>query len=66
MFKSVIAVFMLILIMYACTAACTTAIISGKFTPDGRPLLFKHRDTSFKQNKLMYFNDGKYRLCRAG
>jgi hypothetical protein len=40
--------------------ACTTAIVSGKFTPDGRPLLFKHRDTSFEQNKLMYFNDGRY------
>lgn len=40
--------------------ACTTAIISGKFTPDGRPLLFKHRDTSHRQNKLMYFEDGKY------
>ena len=40
--------------------ACTTAIISGKYTPDGRPLLFKHRDTNFKQNKLMYFKDGKY------
>jgi hypothetical protein len=41
--------------------ACTTAIVSGNFTPDGRPLLLKHRDTSFDQNALMYFNDGKYR-----
>ena len=40
--------------------ACTTAIVSGKFTVDGRPLLFKHRDTGFTQNKLMYFKDGKY------
>ena len=40
--------------------ACTTAIVSGKYTVDGRPLLFKHRDTGFTQNKLMYFNDGKY------
>lgn len=40
--------------------ACTTAIISGKGTPDGRPLLFKHRDAGFEQNKLMYFSDGKY------
>lgn len=39
---------------------CTTAIISGKFTIDGRPLLFKNRDTDDLQNKLMFFNDGKY------
>ncbi len=39
---------------------CTTAIISGKFTKDGRPLLLKHRDSGFIQNKLMYFSDGKY------
>jgi len=40
--------------------ACTTAIISGKFTPDGRPLLWKNRDTGDLDNKLMYFTDGKY------
>ncbi len=40
--------------------ACTTAIVSGKFTADGRPLLFKHRDTGKLQNKLMFFSDGKY------
>lgn len=40
--------------------ACTTAIVSGRFTEDGRPLLLKHRDSGFIQNKLMYFNDGKY------
>ncbi len=39
---------------------CTTAVVSGKFTADGRPLLFKHRDTSALQNKLMYFSDGKF------
>jgi len=39
---------------------CTTAVISGKCTVDGRPLLFKHRDTGFAQNKLMYFDDGKF------
>lgn len=40
--------------------ACTTAIISGKYTEDGRPILWKHRDSDFTQNKLMYFTDGKY------
>lgn len=41
-------------------AACTTAIISGKCTVDGRPLLYKHRDTGELQNKVMAFTDGKY------
>jgi hypothetical protein len=40
--------------------ACTTAIISGKFTPDGRPLLWKNRDTGDLDNKLLYFTDGKF------
>jgi len=39
---------------------CTTAIITGKYTVDGRPLIWKHRDTGDAQNKLMYFKDGKY------
>ena len=40
--------------------ACTTAIVSGRGTPDGRPLLFKHRDTGELNNKLIFFNDGRY------
>ncbi len=40
--------------------ACTTAIISGKCTPDGRPILWKHRDSGTFENKLMYFDDGSY------
>lgn len=40
--------------------ACTTFIISGKFTPDGRPVLYKHRDTGTLDNALAFFNDGRY------
>jgi hypothetical protein len=40
---------------------CTTAIVSGKYTKTGRPLLLKHRDSGFEQNKLMFFEDGKYK-----
>ena len=42
------------------SAACTTAVISGKATVDGRPLLFKHRDSDSLDNKLMFFEDGEY------
>lgn len=39
---------------------CTTFIITGKYTPDGRPVLYKHRDTGTPDNALVYFTDGKY------
>jgi hypothetical protein len=41
--------------------ACTTAIVSGKYTPDGRPLLLKHRDTDALDNKLVVLTNGRYR-----
>ncbi len=40
--------------------ACTSAIITGKATADGKPLMWKHRDTSAEQNRLVYSNAGKY------
>ncbi len=40
--------------------ACSSAVISGKVTPDGRPLLWKHRDTDFPQNSVHYFQGEKY------
>jgi len=40
--------------------ACTTAVISGKATKDGRPMLWKNRDTWAVNNKIMIFHDGKY------
>jgi hypothetical protein len=41
--------------------ACTTFIISGKHTPDGRPVLYKNRDTDEMRNALLYFTDGRYK-----
>ena len=49
--------------------ACTTAIVSGKASADGRPLLLKHRDSDFPENKVMFFADGRYEyigLVNAG
>lgn len=40
--------------------ACTTVVISGSATPDGRPLLFKNRDTGNPDNKVIFNKDGKY------
>ncbi len=40
--------------------ACTSAIITGKITPDGRPLMWKHRDTGEENNRMEYFKGEKY------
>ena len=40
--------------------ACTSAVVSGKVTPDGRPLLWKNRDTDFMQNHI---DDRGERAC---
>lgn len=42
-------------------SACTTFIISGKYTVDGKPILFKNRDTGEMKNSLVLFSDGKYK-----
>lgn len=41
-----ILIFSLMAISYASAMACTSAIISGSLTRDGRPILWKNRDTS--------------------
>jgi hypothetical protein len=40
--------------------ACTSAIITGKATPDGRPLMWKHRDTGTENNRIVYGKGSKY------
>ncbi len=47
-------------LIQANTFACTSAIITGKATADGRPLMWKHRDTGAEQNRLVYSTEGKY------
>ena len=40
--------------------ACTSVIISGRLTADGRPVMYKHRDTSNQNNGMEYFRGEKY------
>ena len=40
--------------------ACSSAVISGKITPDGRPLLWKNRETGHLRNHMAYVNGEKY------
>jgi len=42
------------------SGACTSAIITGKLTPDGRPLLWKHRDTGEDNNRIEYFKGKRF------
>ena len=39
---------------------CTSAVVSGRATDDGRPLLWKHRDTGDAENKLVFAEGSKY------
>jgi hypothetical protein len=34
---------------------CTTAVVSGRVTSDGRPLLWKNRDFWQTNNEVVYF-----------
>lgn len=50
----------ILLLAAAQTNACTTAVISGKYTADGKPMLWKLRDTDFLSNAIKYYTNGKY------
>jgi hypothetical protein len=39
--------------------ACTTAVLSGRATVDGRPLLWKNRDAADLHNQVVYRADGR-------
>lgn len=39
---------------------CTVAVVSGKATADGRPLLWKNRDTTVIDNKILHLSGPKY------
>ena len=45
-----ITAFLLAALSISCSVACTSAIISGSLTRDGRPILWKNRDTSHLVN----------------
>ncbi len=58
--KRSVVTLLLFIIFFVQAVPCTSVIISGKYTPDGRPLMWKHRDTQAFDNKLVFINDGKY------
>ena len=40
--------------------ACTSVIISASASPDGRPMMWKNRDTGYLDNRLEHFKGEKY------
>lgn len=60
--KKALLFLLLVAYSFAGAYACTAAVISGKITPDGRPLLWKSRDTDFMQNSVRYFPGECYRF----
>ncbi len=54
--KSIFIIFALFSIVFA----CTSAIISGSATIDGRPILWKNRDTGSVENKFVFISDSGY------
>ncbi len=51
---------LVILALFSIAFACTSAIISGSATVDGRPILWKHRDTGSLENKLVFISEKGY------
>lgn len=50
--KRSIILFALVVGAFASALGCTSMIVGGSHTPDGRPLLWKHRDTGASNNFL--------------
>jgi hypothetical protein len=60
LFHSIILLTAGLLLFCPKSSACTSAIITGKITADGRPLLWKHRDTDDENNRMVFVKGAKY------
>lgn len=49
-----------VLISISLALACTSAVISASASENGRPLLWKHRDTGALENKLVFIDGNGY------
>lgn len=54
---------LLLAVWASSTPACTTAVITGKATADGRPLLWKSRDTGdLPRNEVVVYDADRFRV----
>jgi hypothetical protein len=58
--KKILLLIFAIILTISTAQTCTIAVISGKYTSDGRPLLWKNRDTHQTKNILMFFHGKKF------
>lgn len=54
------ALLLILLFPFTDALSCTSGIITGRLTKDGRPLLFKHRDTGEMNNRVEFFQGSRY------
>lgn len=59
--KTIIALSLAVLLPVATATACTSVIVSGKVSPDGRPYIFKNRDTGDTDNLTVLVQGARYR-----
>ena len=57
---SLVIIMMLLLFQYE-AEACTSVIVSGKASPDGRPYIFKNRDTEGTDNLVVSVQGSRFR-----
>ena len=53
--RKLLSVIIVYLVGWIPMSPCTSAVVSGRVTPDGRPLLWKHRDASDLNNRIVHF-----------
>jgi PKD repeat protein len=58
MLTLIVLVSLLISVGLEVAESCTIAVVSGSATTDGRPLLWKNRDTDYLDQEVRYFSDG--------
>lgn len=56
--KKLYLIVIVLLLLPAEAICCTTAIFSGKVTKDGRPIIWKNRDSGYMQNRVDYVPAG--------
>lgn len=54
MLKRIASIFCCVAMAGAAALGCTSAIVSARLNPNGRPLLWKHRDTGSPDGKIEY------------
>jgi len=60
--RMVVGIVAFVVVGAAEAVACTSAVVSGRATPDGRPLLWKQRDTETMPNALAGFQGERFRF----